>query len=204
MEHQGRDDSLAPVAIERARLQAEAALFHRGRAWSLLRAGTLTGLTACAVLMAVDAMEAAESRQRARTSLRTVHHGYFDAFLQCALPDTLPERVVDRESLLAAFERNANREGEGYGALLDECLGPLTKLSASLRSVPVPDDARGQRRLLTELARQILVDFRAYVVHLQSPGAADYVKSLALADRVAGDCLAYEAAHERLREEILD
>lgn len=188
------EDSLAPIAIESPGIDEAAAQFHPGRGHLFWRLGGLMGLSLAALLMATSALDAAQERDKARVSLSMIRRDAFEAFFSCALPDTLPERVVNRESLIASFERNANREGQRYGARLVSCVEPLTDLRRSLRTMEVPESAAAAHHSMSRGAEKLLTNFRAYAAHLNSPLQDDYVRSLALMDRVAGAYLEFEGA----------
>ena len=197
------EDSLAPVAIERPTVDEAALAFQRGRNQILMRLGGLASVALVALWFANDAMNALNARNEARTTLASIRADAFESFFFCALPDSMPERVPSREKLIAAFERNANREGNQYGPRLASCVDDLQRVNDGLNTMAVPKGAALQHRALQASAERLLEDFRSYAASLNSPRPPDYVQALALMDRVASSYLGYERARRKFGEVLV-
>lgn len=196
--NQGQGDgSLAPISIERAEVEDGSALWKKGHALLGARLLGLAALASAALWMASNALDAAQAREEARVSLAAVRDNIFQPFFECALPDTLPERIVDREGLISAIERNASAAGNRYGVRMGRCVDYLVDLHHAVGAMKVPAEAADLHQRLSLSSKQLLDGVRAYAAHLNSPLQDDYVRSLALMDRVATAYLAYEADRQR-------
>jgi hypothetical protein len=92
---------------------------------------------------------------------------YFDGFVTCALPGTLPATLKSDEDMRAALHERA-ASGARYGShLRNKCAPSLRELSTRLRALLPPDDAQPKIKAMADAATKMEVGTNAYASYLE-------------------------------------
>jgi hypothetical protein len=179
-------DSLAPLQLDRASVEEEAASMNRGKGRQLLAIAGIAGLLLIGGAAAMKGLEREQGYSQAGAALGEIKDRHVDAYMACALPGVPALNVASSERLHSSLENFAERFQKDYGLVLRRCEPRLEGLVADLAQAPVPRDMKPALAELQTAASSLYSAAASLRDYLEDPSKAyDYVTVTGHIDRLA-------------------
>jgi hypothetical protein len=192
--HRGDPHSLAPIQLEKASVQEEAAQLKRGRGLSL--ALNLTLLVAVTAIGGqwLSSLDTKNSYKNAAAQLDRGESTQAEAFMRCVLPDLHPSQLTSQVTLYGSIENLTEHLGKAYGDQVAACSPLLDDFEQTVHNVRAPADMTRHLQEVSLAASAVKHSWQTYQTYLQTPNQPyDYVQAAPLIDRIT---VAWKGYHE--------
>jgi hypothetical protein len=203
MEKTRREDSLAPVELDRLTIEEEAASMNRGKGKQLLSTLVVVGTLAAGgafVMQELDRQQAEIERGQAVADLRGDH---LEAYLQCVVKDASPVALKIDDRIHGLIEGVVERGQKRSAAAFARCGQKLSELAPALAEARVTAELTpllGELRTAATNVTRSALELHAYLADPAKP--YDFVQATALIDRLARAVTAYREHDTAFRSEL--
>lgn len=194
IQHRGDPHSLAPIQLEGASVQEEAAQLKRGRGLKLALNMTALVALAAAAGQWLNSVDARNSYNHAAAALDRSETMQAEAFMRCVLPDLQPSQLTSTVTLYGTIENLTEHLGKAYGDQVAACAPLLDDFENTVHNIRAPSDMTRHLQSVSLAASAVKQSWQSYQEYLQTPNQPyDYVKAAPLIDRIT---LAWQTYHK--------
>lgn len=203
MHHRGDPHSLAPIQLEGASVQEEAAQLTRGRGLRL--AFNLAALVAVATVAGqwLNSLDNRNAYANAAAQLDRSESTQAEGFMRCVLPDLQPSQLTSQVTLYGTIENLTEQLGKAYGDQVAACAPLLDDFEHSVHNVRAPADMTRHLQEVSLAASSVKQSWQSYQRYLQTPNEPyDYVKAAPLIDRITVAWKTYHQTNKRTKQAL--
>ncbi len=193
IQDRGDPHSLAPIQLEAASVQEEAAQLKRGRGVRLALNMTLLVALAVGAGQWLNSVDTKNSYNHAAAQLDRSESTQAEGFMRCVLPDLQASQLTSTVTLYGTIENLTEQLGKAYGDQLAACAPLLEEFESTVHKIRAPADMTRRLQEVSLAASAVKQSWQSYQEYLQTPNQPyDYVKAAPLIDRIT---LAWQTYH---------
>lgn len=202
--HRGDPHSLAPIQLEPASVQEEAAKLKRGRGLRL--ALNLAALVAVATIAGqwLNRVDARNAYNHAAAQLDRAENTQAEGFMRCVMPDLQPAQLTSMVTLYGTIENLTEQLGKAYGDQVAACAPLLDDFEKTVHDIKAPSDMTRRLHEVSLAASAVKQSWQTYQEYLQTPNQPyDYVKAAPLIDRITVAWQAYTKVNTETKQALV-
>jgi len=202
--HRGDPHSLAPIQLEPASVQEEAAQLKRGRGLRLaLNLAVLVAL-ATAAGQWLNGVDTRNSYNHAAAQLDRSETSQAQGFMRCVLPDLQASQLTSMVTLYGTIENLTEQLGKAYGDQVAACAPLLDDFENSVQEIRAPADMTRRLQEVSLAASAVKQSWQSYQQYLQQPNQPyDYVKAAPLIDRITVAWQTYHKTNDATKQALV-
>jgi hypothetical protein len=203
MHDRGDPHSLAPIQLENASVQQEAAQLKRGRGLPLVLNLTVLVAVATAAGQWLNGVDTRNSYNHAAAQLDRSETMQAESFMRCVLPDLQPTQLTSTVTLYGTIENLTEQLGKAYGDQVAACAPMLEDFERTVHGVRAPADMTRHLQQISLAASGVKQSWQTYQQYLQTPNQPyDYVKAAPLIDRITVAWQTYHQANSEIKQAL--
>lgn len=204
LHHRGDPHSLAPIQLEPASVQEEAAQLKRGRGLRL--ALNMAVLVAVATVAGqwLNGVDTKNSYNHAAAQLDRSESTQAEGFMRCVLPDLQTSQLTSMVTLYGTIENLTEQLGKAYGDQVAACAPLLDDLETSVQNVRAPANMTRRLDEVSRAASAVKDSWKSYQAYLQQPNQPyDYVQAAPLIDRITVAWQGYRKTNSETKQALV-